>query len=221
MPLELQAGEQVFFPQPFIPTEHHLLVVTNRRVVQYAPMGAYPIAEFEVGKIEFIGRMSERPLIGLAVVVGIVALILFIVGAAKVLPPTLTAGAPRASSDEAELTEDGRLVEGKDADDEYPFYDKEIERESLKRKADKLKKITQIKPGLPPLTRSVVWGLVSLVAALALALLARRVYRKEDHFIFCRVADQVHRLSVATEAEQTQILSILQAAQQAAAAAPR
>ncbi|MCS6911714.1 MAG: hypothetical protein RMK29_18195 [Myxococcales bacterium] len=217
MPLELQPGEQVFFPQPFIPTEHHPLVITNRRVLQYAPMGAYPIAEFEVGKIEFIGRMSERPLIGLTVVVGIVAFILFIVGAAKVLPPTLFAEAPRSSSDEAELTEDGRLVEGKDADDEYPFYDKEVDKGSLRRKLQKLKKLSQISPRLPPLTGDVIWGLVSLVAAVALALLARRLYRKEDFFIFCRVADQVYRLCLASEAEQMQVLSTLQAAQQAAA----
>src|SRR5262245_27670102 len=120
MPFELQPGENVFVPASFIPTEHNPLIITSRRVVQYAPLGPFPIAEFEVVKIEHIGRMSKRPLMGVAIAVAILGLIFFIVGAMKVLPAVLFAGQTKENPEEAELTDDGRLVEGKNADDDYP-----------------------------------------------------------------------------------------------------
>jgi hypothetical protein len=219
MPLDLQAGELVLFPAPFVPTEHHRLIVTNRRVVQYAPVGAFPIAEFEVGKIEFIGRMSERPRKGLAIAIIALGLILFIVGAMKVLPVALYAGAAKDKTEEVEPEEtlDGRLVEGKDNDDEFPFYDKEIEKKSVAAKAGStLKKLKQIKPGLPPLTKDVKKGLLFWFLAFCCFVPASLLYKKEEFFIFCRCGGALHRLQVQNATQQNVVLTTLQAAQQSA-----
>ena len=42
MPFSPQPAEVVLYPAPFVPTEHHELVISNQRVVQFAPtaMGA-------------------------------------------------------------------------------------------------------------------------------------------------------------------------------------
>ena len=42
-----QPGETVLYPAPFVPTEHHELVISTQRVAQYAPASmaaALPIA---------------------------------------------------------------------------------------------------------------------------------------------------------------------------------
>lgn len=222
MPFELQPGEQVFFPAPFIPTEHNPLIISNRRVVQYAALGPFPIAEFEVGKIEHIGRMSKRPLMPLAIMLAILGLIFFIVGTMKVLPAVLFAGQGKANPEEAELTDDGRLVEGKNSDDDFPteFGDKEVAAGALKRKAEKLKKLKEIKPGLPPITSGFVFSVLSVLGGIGLGLIARKVWRKEDYYIFCRTGEQVYTIQVASSIQENVVLSTLSAAKTAAASAP-
>jgi len=84
MPFSPQQNEVVLYPAPFVPTEHNELVISNQRVAQFAPtaMGAaLPIAEFPVEKIQFVGRMTERPSAALGIVsiiVGFVFLIVFV-----------------------------------------------------------------------------------------------------------------------------------------------
>ena len=213
MPFELQQGEQVFLPIALHPDEHHPLIITSRRVVQYAALGPFPIAEFEVGKIEHIGRMSKRPLMGLAIVLAILGLILLIVGAGKCcLRPVRRAdqGQPRRGGAH------GRRPprRGQERGRRLPFFDKDIQASSLKRKAEKLKKLKEIKPGIPPLTSGLVWGLVSILGAAAAGLIARSLWRKEDFYIFCRSGEQVYTIQVQNSIQENIVLSTLSAAQQ-------
>ena len=95
MPFSPQPAEVVLYPAPFVPTEHHELVISNQRVVQFAPtaMGAgHPVAEFPLAKIEFVGRMTERPSAVLGIVSVIVGFVFLIVFVAKVLPAFMYAG---------------------------------------------------------------------------------------------------------------------------------
>ena len=59
MAIILQDNEHVFYPQPYMPDEPAELVITNRRMVRVTEMG---MAEFNVSEIEYVGRVSKRPL---------------------------------------------------------------------------------------------------------------------------------------------------------------
>ena len=97
IPFELQPSEQAFFPAPFVPTEQHRLVITNKRLVRFSDAGPFPIGEVPVDTIEFAGRQTERPYVGLAVVMGLLGLLLIIGGLWKVLPPAFSAGKTEAA----------------------------------------------------------------------------------------------------------------------------
>ena len=106
MPFSPQPSEVVLYPAPFVPTEHHELVISNQRVVQFAPtaMGAaLPVAEFPLEKIQFVGRMTERPSAVLGIVSVIVGFVFLIVFVAKVLPAFMYAGVP----DKTDVTLEG------------------------------------------------------------------------------------------------------------------
>lgn len=211
----LHPGEQVIFPAPFVPTEFHPLVVTNRRVVQFTPGGQYPTSDFELTQVDFIGRMSERPFIGIAVLIAAVGLILLIVAGWKLLPPILHAG-HKADGSQAQMTEDGRIIEGKDDQDDYPFFDKENQEKAQKLSLERMKKLKEIKPGIPPLNREVGLGLLFLVLSVGTLVGASSLYKREQFFIFCRTKDNnVHRLETQSEMQQNMVLASLQAAHQA------
>ncbi len=217
MPFSPQPSEVVLYPAPFVPTEHHELVISNQRVVQFAPtaMGAaLPVAEFPLEKIQFVGRMTERPSAVLGIVSVIVGFVFLIVFVAKVLPAFMYAGVPDKTDVTLEGDESG--IEGRDSNDDDPFAKEKNGEEGVREKAEKkLAKAKAIKFGIPPLNEDIVWGVVALLGGGIALLLGRSMYRKQDFTVFCRVSDIVYRIPVVSEIQQNMVLSTLQAAQQA------
>ena len=219
MPIELQPGEIVLFPAPFVPTEPQKLVISTKRVVQYAPEGMYPIAEFPVEKINHVGRISERPNMVLGIFGFVASLVFFIVFVAKVLPQVMYAGAPSkpaaSSGDSADGDkEDG--IEGRDAQDEDPFDEGKEAKDGVKDKAAKsLKKAKAVSFGWPGFTEDMVLGLLCLFGSGIAYLIGRSLYRKERHMIFCRVGEIVYPFEVRDANQQNAVMSSIQGAQAA------
>jgi hypothetical protein len=217
MPFSPQPSEVVLYPAPFVPTEHHELVISNQRVVQFAPtaMGAaLPVAEFPLEKIQFVGRMTERPSAVLGIVSVIVGFVFLIVFVAKVLPAFMYAGVPDKT--DVTLEGDDSGIEGRDSNDDDPFAKEKNGEEGVREKAEKkLAKAKAIKFGIPPLNEDIVWGVVALLGGVIALVLGRSMYRKQDFTVFCRVSDIVYRIPVVSEIQQNMVLSTLQAAQQA------
>lgn len=215
MPFAPQSNEVVLYPAPFVPTEHHELVISNQRVVQFAPtaMGAaLPVAEFPLEKVQFVGRMTERPSAILGIVSIIVGFVFLIVFVAKVLPAFMYAGVPDKT--EVNLEEDSG-IEGRDGNDDDPFAKDKVADEGVREKAEKkMAKVRAIKFGIPPLNEDIVWGTVALLGGLIGIFLGRSMYRKQEFTVFCRVSDIVYRIPVQSEIQQSMVLSTLQAAQQ-------
>lgn len=215
MPFELQTGEVVLFPSPFVPNEPQQLVISTKRVVQYAPEGMYPIAEFPVDRIEHVGRMSERPNAIVGILASIVGLVFFIVFVAKVLPQAMYAGAGAktdTSSDQGDGTDDG--IEGRDANDDDPFADGKEKKESVRDKATKkLGKLKEVSFGWPGFTEDVVVGLLFLFGGAVSLLVGLSLYKKEKHTVFCRVGEIVYPIEVKDTMQQNSVLAMIQAAQ--------
>lgn len=227
MPFQPEPDETVLYPAPFVPTEPHELVISLKRVVQFAPASTgalHPIAEFPLDRIEFVGRMSERPNAALGILSFLIGIVFLIVSVAKVLPAVMYAGVadkgadPSSAGDSAEDDDPNAGIEGRDSNDEDPFAKEEAAKEGVKEKTEKrLKKLKGVKFGLPPLSEDVIVGLLALGAGVLAMFIGRWQYKKERHLVFCRVGEVVYRLQVRDPIQQTTILSTLQAAQQAAA----
>jgi hypothetical protein len=205
-----------------VPTEHHRLVVSNKRVVQFSPDAttAFPVAEFPLEKVDFVGRNSERPSATLGIVSAIVGFVFLIVFVAKVLPAVMYAGgANKTETATAKGTgDDDTGIEGRDSNDEDPFAnEKDAEvKESVRDKANKkLTKLKEVSFGIPALTEDVVFGILSLLLGGVALLIGRSLYGKETHKVFCRVGEVVFQIEVASPTQQSQILQTIQAAQQA------
>ena len=168
MPFSPQPAEVVLYPAPFVPTEHHELVISNQRVVQFAPtaMGAgHPVAEFPLAKIEFVGRMTERPSAVLGIVSVIVGFVFLIVFVAKVLPAFMYAGVPDKTDVTLEGDESG--IEGRDSNDDDPFAKEKSTEDGVREKAEKkMAKVKAINFGIPPINEDIVWGTVALLGGI-------------------------------------------------------
>lgn len=216
MPFEPQAGETVLFPTPFVANEPQKLVISTKRVVQYAPQGMHPIAEFPINNIEHVGRMSERPTAALGIVAAIIGAVLIIVSIVKVLPELMHAGAPSksAASESGEATEDG--IEGRDSNDDDPFEEGKERKENTRDKATKkLSKLKEVSFGWPGFTEDVVVGIFCLLGGAVALLIGASLYKRERHVVFCRVGTSVYPLEVKNGLEQTSVMSMIQSAQQA------
>ena len=216
MPFSPQPAEVVLDPAPFVPTEHHELVISNQRVVQFAPtaMGAgHPVAEFPLAKIEFVGRMTERPSAVLGIVSVIVGFVFLIVFVAKVLPAFMYAGVPDKTDVTLEGDESG--IEGRDSNDDDPFAKEKSTEDGVREKAEKkMAKVKAIKFGIPPINEDIVWGTVALLGGIVALYLGRSMYRRQEFTVFCRVGEIVCRIPVHSEIQQNMVLSTLQAAKQ-------
>lgn len=211
IPFELQPSEQAFFPAPFVPTEQHRLVITNKRLVRFSDAGPFPIGEVPVDTIEFAGRQTERPYVGLAVVMGLLGLLLIIGGLWKVLPPALSAGKTEAPGKE-EVIDTGRT-----ADDNFPAeLDSQDPKKKLKAGADKLQKLKEIKVGVPQLTTDVVLGGLMVLLGAGAAFGARAAFRRRRHLVYCTAAGAVQPIPVESEQQQMMVLGAIQTAMQIA-----
>ncbi len=78
MGIELNKGENVFFPAPYVPSEPALLIVTDKRIVNFGPEGRQ---EMEASKVSFVGRLNGRPYILLCVLMVLAGAPLFLYAA--------------------------------------------------------------------------------------------------------------------------------------------
>jgi len=215
MPFQPQAGESVLFPAPFVPTEHQKLVITNKRVLQFAVDGNFPVAEFPVEKIEHVGRNSERPNKVLGQGAIILGLVLLIVSIVKVLPEVLYAGPPAKPAAATEATEEGDSgdgIEGRDAQDDDPFEQDKVGKEGVREKANKrLKKAREISVGLPSLNENVIIGILCALGGAIALLIGRSWMRKEQHMVFLRANGIVYPIEVNDTIQQNAILTTISA----------
>src|SRR5262245_6872885 len=77
MPFALRPQETAFFPAPFIDTEVHMLVITNQRVVHFGDEGKQ---ELEAREVNFVARMSERPLLLAGLIAAVLGLPMLVIG---------------------------------------------------------------------------------------------------------------------------------------------
>ena len=201
MPIKLEPNEIAFYPQPFVESEANLLVITNRRVVQFGESGHQQIAAREVSHL---GRVSERPLLPVGLVLAVIGLPLLIIGAYLFLSvrglslPAVPGvpGAPPAAP--ANVADDPSGAPAANPDDPSAAP------------------AAVAAPGDPADTRTtgIVLGAVGvlLLAGGALAL------RKERHFVMVRGGTQVMKIQATDKMQQNQILMTVQAAQSGARA---
>lgn len=216
MPFQAQPGESVLYPAPFVPTELHALVITNKRVLQFSAQGNFPVAEFPVDKIEHVGRMSERPGKAMGIVAIILGLVFLIVFVAKLLPQVLYAGPPKASAapKDADNPEEeaGDDIEGRDVQDDNPFEDGSPGKDGLKDQAAKrLKKAKSISLGLPGFNEDTIIAVFALLAGGLALFFGRRLYKNETHRVFVRVGDIVYPIDVPDTIQQNAVLTTISA----------
>jgi len=216
MPFQPPQGEVILFPSPYVPDEFPPFLISNKRVLQFAPPGDFPIAEYPIEKIEHIGRVSERPTRVMGIVAFIVGVMFVFVFVYKVLPAAMYAGAPKAESATEEPGDPQSGIEGRDSLDDDPFAEEAKEKEGVSEKAGKrLKKLKEVNFGLPPLNEDVVVGLVFLLGGAIALLVGRSLYNKERHMVCLTVGGIYYPIEVADTYKQSAMLSTLQAAQQA------
>ena len=212
MPFPLRPQESVFFPQPFVETEVHMLVISNQRVVQFSDEGKQ---EMEAREVNFVGRVSERPLVlpGLiALLVGvpmvIIGIYLIVTAGPLTLPqvpgvpalpgmpgvppglPGMPGAAPAAAAAPAEDDPAGAA-----SDDEEGAEPKPKKEE----------------PSTPGNHR--VLGLVLVLLGFVLAAVGGLLASRQRHVVLVRGGPKVIKIRAADRMEQTQILSTLQAVQ--------
>lgn len=208
MPFPLRPQETAFYPQPFIETEVHMLVITNQRVVQFSDEGRQ---EIEAREVSFVGRVSERPLLIAGVIAVILGLPLLLFGvyqfvsagplpipAAPGLPPIPPR--PGAAPAAAPAANPGDDTPSEDVDDPA---------------APKPEPVKVANPA-GQRTTGVILVLVGFVVAAVGVLLATR----QRHMVLVRGGPKVIKIRAADKMEQTQILSTLGAVQSAGKAAP-
>ena len=69
--MQLNQGENVLYPMPYVEGEAHLLVITNQRVVNFGDSGRQ---EMPAGQLQFVGRLSMRPYMALGLILAVLAL---------------------------------------------------------------------------------------------------------------------------------------------------
>ncbi len=120
MALQLAPNENVFYPMPYVETEPNLLVITNQRIVNFGDEGKQ---ELPAKQIQFVGRMSLRPLAIFGVILALAGLPLLGVGAYFIytsgaipvkLPIPGAAAPPAAGDDPAAAPAEGESGEGDD-----------------------------------------------------------------------------------------------------------
>lgn len=206
MPFKLHEQEVPLYPQPFVETEAHLLVITTQRIVQFGDEGR---RELPAGDVSFVARVSQRPFVVLGVLLMLVGLPLLVSGAWVVLTgpggfklPSIALfkkkpALPSVEDDPAgPPPEDDEAEVAADSDDDAP--------------ADQA--------AAPHQPMSKAAGLALGVGGLLLLAGGALAARKQRHLVLVRGSSGMLSLSAKDEIEQTQLLSTVQTMQTTAKA---
>ena len=207
MAIILNPDEHVFYPQPYLPDEPAELVITNKRMVRVTEMG---MAEFNVSEIDYVGRVSKRPMGGFGTFLLLGGLTLFVIGTIAAisnkgplnslfgkkddklpdLPPLGELGKPpdpkalaagATAKAKKAAAGAGDAADGDDADDDDDD------------------------DGI----LGQVGGLIMLGGGLLLFIGAIFLIRIKKHQVVCRMGPRVNEIDCKDKAEQTMILSTL------------
>ncbi len=198
MSIPLAPDENVFYPMPYVEGEPHLLVITNQRVVHFGDEGKQ---EMPARQIQFVGRLSTRPLVALGVVLALLALGLAGFGVYLVITSGLLASAkavataPVAGDDPSQPQPE----EGAAADD--PSGAPAVAADA-------------------PSTGSKVGAVAATVGGLVLLLVGALMTRVQRHFVLLRGGPMAMQIRAKDPVEQTQILATVGALQSSAKGAP-
>jgi hypothetical protein len=193
--IELQPGETVFFPAPFVEGERHRVMITNRRVAQ---LDGERVRELPAREVTFVGRLSRRPRLALGIAVALVGLALGGAGAWLWIAsrsPNTGAPAPATPRAAAPIADDPAGAAQSDGADDWWSWLPRLDLPALPRR---------------PLA-------IGLAAAGALLLLVGAlVALRRRHEVLVRAGEALLRIPARSPVEQTQLLATLQAVREAA-----
>lgn len=201
MPIKLRPGEIAFYPQPFVESEPNLTVITNQRVVHFGEEGHQEVAAKEVSHL---GRVSERPMLLLGIVLALVGLPLLGTGVYlffSVKGPLTLSGLTASVLPDAGPAPASQAGIGDDPSVEVP-QDEAAAPEPTS------------SPSNPVVTRLI--GLVLAVLGLLMAAGGVLALRVQRHFVMVRGGPQVLKITATDKIQQNQVLMVVQAAQQGA-----
>lgn len=199
MSIPLQPEENVYYPMPYVEGEPHLLVITNQRVVHFGDEGKQ---EMPARQIQFVGRMSARPLVAMGVVLALCALPMIGMGIywvatsgifSGVKVPGLPAGV--IPGDDPSVAAPEEEAEGEEGDDPAG---------TAAASADS---------GKHP-----ILGFVFAPLGLILLVVGVVLLRVQRHYVIMRGGPMAMQIRTANTMEQTQILATVGALQSSAKA---
>jgi hypothetical protein len=81
MGIPLRPQETVIYPQPYVENQPYKLIITSQRIVDIHE----GLKEVDAAKLTFVGRLSDRPLLKLSVLLAMIALPLLIIAGVNYL----------------------------------------------------------------------------------------------------------------------------------------
>ncbi len=185
MAFKAAAHENILFPVPFAENEQHKLIITTQRIIQTTDAGSVEVPTTEVG---FVGRNTIRPRVVLAGVLIALALPLVIFGAYEMISVWgYEAASPTDLFSSSSSADDTDTAAPPAPDPNTP--------EGMT--PDEWKKQVLISRAL---------GMVSLLTALGLAIVARKQFKKKRYFITCKTVKRLMKIEAKDEVQQTQIM---------------
>lgn len=201
MSIPLQPEENVYFPMPYVEGEAHLLVITNQRVVHYGDAGKQELA---AKQIQFVGRMSTRPLVAVGIVLALLGLVTIGTGVYFIITSGVLSGIKTPALPGAAAGDDPAVAAPEGAPAEAAADDPA----GAPASAD------------PSGGANKILGFVAAGGGLVLLLVGGLLFRIERHFVVVRGGAAVLQIKAASPMEQTQILATLGALQSATKNAP-
>ena len=181
--IDLAPGENVYYPMPYVEGEPHLLVITDQRVVHFGEAGRQ---ELPAKQVQFVGRLSLRPMVTLGVILAMLALPGLGFGIYWMVTSGLftRAAAVTATDDPSVQTPQTEGANAESVNDDEA-------------------------PPPPDMTTYKVLGIVFAATAIVFAVVGILLIRIKRHYVIVRSPRDVLQIRAKTPMEQTQILATL------------
>jgi hypothetical protein len=180
--IDLAPDENVFYPMPYVEGEAHLLVITNLRVVHFGEAGKQ---ELPAKQVQFVGRLSLRPVLTLGVILALLTLPGLGFGIYWMVTSGLFTRAPAVTAgDDPSVAQPDNGNTDSINEDEPP-------------------------PPPPDTGTYKVLGSVFTATAIVFAVVGLLLIRVRRHYVIVRGTQQVVQIRAKTPMEQTQILATL------------